>query len=223
MHSGRHVSQRSIQGSHGWRIRGQVTEGQMNLENKNKLRKAGYLILIGLGIIMVTAFLTGQIIMPLIFARPKNIEVPDLIGKNISTAKRILQEAGLHVVVRDSVWSDSAKIESVLEQHPEPGTMAKLEGTVYLVICKGSQIVAVPGVVGRSYEEAFLTLRNSGLRASVADSLFSQSYPANTVIRTSPPNGSRVEKNAMVRLFLSRGPEAVADTLGASVIPSGTY
>jgi len=195
----------------------------MNYLDKTTLRKSGYLVLIGLGIIMVTAFLTGQVIMPLIFARPKNIEVPDLIGKNISTAKRMLQEAGLHVVVRDSVWSDTARIESVLEQHPEPGTLTKLEGTVYLVICKGSQIVAVPGVVGRSYEEAFIALRNNGLRASVADSLFSQSYPANTVIRTSPPNGSRVEKNAMVRLFLSRGPEPVADTLGVSDIPPGTY
>lgn len=191
--------------------------------DRNKLRKAGYLALIGAGVIIVTAFLTGQVIMPLIFAKPSNIEVPDLIGKNISTAKRLLQEAGLHAVVRDSVWSDSAKIESVIQQHPEPGTLAKLEGTVYLVICKGSQIVAVPGVVGRSYEEAFITLRNSGLRASVADSLYSQSYPVNTVIRTSPPNGSRVDKNAMVRLFLSRGPEPVADTLSTPEIDPGTY
>lgn len=191
--------------------------------DRNKLRKAGYLALIGAGVIIVTAFLTGQVIMPLIFAKPSNIEVPDLIGKNISTAKRLLKEAGLHAVVRDSVWSDSAKIESVIQQHPEPGTLAKLEGTVYLVICKGSQIVAVPGVVGRSYEEAFITLRNSGLRASVADSLYSQSYPANTVIRTSPPNGSRVDKNAMVRLFLSRGPETVADTLSTPEIDPGTY
>lgn len=191
--------------------------------DRNKLRKAGYMILIGLGIILVTAFVTGQLIMPLIFAKPKNIEVPNLIGKNISTAKRILQEAGLHAVVRDSVWSDTAKIESVLEQHPEPGELTKLEGTVYLVICKGSQIVAVPGVVGRSYEEAFIALRNSGLRASVADSLYSESYPVNTVIRTSPPNGSRVDKNAMVRLFLSRGPEPMSDSLRASNDPPGSY
>lgn len=187
------------------------------------MRKLGYMSLIGFGVILVTAFLVGQVIMPIIFAKPKNVEVPDLIGKNISTAKRILQEAGLHAVVRDSIWSETAKIESVLEQHPEPGSMTKLEGTVYLVICKGSQIVAVPGVVGRSYEEAFIALRGSGLRASVADSLYSQSYPANTVIRTSPPNGSRVEKNAMVRLFLSRGPEPMADSLKTRDYPPGTY
>lgn len=191
--------------------------------DRNKMRKLGYMSLIGFGVILVTAFLVGQVIMPIIFAKPKNVEVPDLIGKNISTAKRILQEAGLHAVVRDSIWSETAKIESVLEQHPEPGSMTKLEGTVYLVICKGSQIVAVPGVVGRSYEEAFIALRGSGLRASVADSLYSQSYPANTVIRTSPPNGSRVEKNAMVRLFLSRGPEPMADSLKTRDYPPGTY
>lgn len=192
--------------------------------NKEKLTRAGYLVLIGFGIILVTAFLVGQVIMPIIFAKPKNIEVPDLIGKNISVAKRELKKLGLHAVVRDSVWSDTARIETVLEQSPEPGSMTKLEGTVYLVICKGSQIVTVPGVVGLNYEEAFMSLRGLGLRSAVADSIYSQSYPVNYVLRSSPPSGSKVEKNAMVRLYLSRGPEPASDSLKVNNnLPPGSY
>lgn len=191
---------------------------------KERFYRVGYKLLIGLGIIMVTAFLVGQVIMPIVFAKPKNVEVPNLVGKNISVAKRMLLEAGLHVVVSDSVWSETARIETVLEQSPEPGTMTKIEGTVYLTICKGSQVVVVPGLIGLSYEEAFASLRSSGLRAAVADSTYNQSYPVNTVIRTSPPHGARVEKNTMVRLSLSRGPEPVQDPAEElEEYPEGTY
>ena len=178
-----------------------------------KLKSCGYLVLIGIGIVFITAFLVGQVIMPIIFAKPKNVVVPNVLGTNISAAKQVLQEAGLYVVVKDSLWSETAKIESVLEQHPPAGDLIKAEGTVYLVICKGSQIVAVPTVVGQYYEEAFAILRSANLRVAVADSMHSTSFPRNTVMRTSPPSGSRVTKNAMVSLFLSRGPEEVSEPM----------
>ncbi|HAN40864.1 MAG TPA: PASTA domain-containing protein [Candidatus Cloacimonetes bacterium] len=196
--------------------------------DKEKLRKIGYCAMIGLGIILITAFLVGQVIMPIIFAKPKSVMVPNVLGSNVGKAKEILQEAGLYAVVKDSLWSDTAKIESVLEQHPVAGEMIKPEGTVYLVICKGSQIVAVPTVVGYNYEEAFATLRTAGLRVAVADSMHSASFPRNTVMRTSPPSGSRVRKNAMVSLYMSMGPEEVRaeeefDITEESEYPPGTY
>lgn len=176
-------------------------------------KKAGYVAGIGLGIILLTAFITSQVVFPILFGKPKNVEVPEVVGMKISAAKRLMREIGLHVVVRDSVWSESDPIETVLEQFPEPGERLKPDGTVYLVICKGSQIVPVPTVIGRHYEEAFVTLRNSGLRALVADSLYSDSYPKNMVVRSSPPGGARVEKTSAVKLYLSRGAEPLPDTL----------
>ncbi|MGI6199030.1 MAG: PASTA domain-containing protein [Candidatus Cloacimonadaceae bacterium] len=195
--------------------------------DKEKLRKLGYYAMIGLGTILITAFLVGQVIMPLIFAKPKSIMVPNVLGSDVGTAKKTLQEAGLYAVVKDSLWSDTAKIESVLEQRPAAGEMIKAEGTVYLVICKGSQMVAVPTVVGHNYEEAFVTLRSAGLRVAVADSMHSASFPRNTVMRTSPPSGSRVQKNALVSLYMSRGPEEVREDeeFGSTEdeYPPGTY
>lgn len=195
--------------------------------DKEKLRKLGYYAMIGLGTILITAFLVGQVIMPVIFAKPKSIMVPNVLGSDVGTAKKTLQEAGLYAVVKDSLWSDTAKIESVLEQRPAAGEMIKAEGTVYLVICKGSQMVAVPTVVGHNYEEAFVTLRSTGLRVAVADSMHSASFPRNTVMRTSPPSGSRVQKNALVSLYMSRGPEEVREDeeFGSTEdeYPPGTY
>ena len=71
---------------------------------KKKSKKALYIIGIGLGIIFLSAFVTSQIIFPVLFGRAKNIEVPNLVGSTISVARNDLKQLGLHVIVRDSVW-----------------------------------------------------------------------------------------------------------------------
>jgi len=192
---------------------------------RNKLYKAGYIAAILICTMFLAAFITGQIIMPLFVGSSEVVDVPDVTGKNISIAREMLRDAGLHTVVQDSVWSDGTAIETVLDQYPKAGDTIKTEGTVYLVICKGSQTVSIPAVGGRLFEDAFITLRENGLRAIVADSLFSDSYPENTVIRTSPPTGAKVDKSTLVKMYLSRGPEPVSDAepKPEDNIPPNTY
>jgi beta-lactam-binding protein with PASTA domain len=57
-----------------------------------------------------------------------------------------------------------------------------------------------------------LTLRNFELRSSIVDSLFSDTEPRNTVIRSIPMGGSKVEKKTTVKLYLSKGQESQPDT-----------
>jgi beta-lactam-binding protein with PASTA domain len=52
-----------------------------------------------------------------------------------------------------------------------------------------------------------MSLRNSGFKAIVADSVYSESYPVNTVVRSSPSANKMLEQGKSVRLYLSRGPE----------------
>ncbi|MCD8478788.1 MAG: PASTA domain-containing protein, partial [Candidatus Cloacimonetes bacterium] len=74
------------------------------------------------------------------------------------------------------------------------------------------QMVDVPRLIGLSYQEALITLRNYDLRFSVVDSLYSDTEPRNTVMRSTPMSGSKVEKRTTVKLTLSKGPEAVRDS-----------
>ncbi len=181
--------------------------------SNNTFQKAGYAIGIGLGIILLSAFLYSQVLFPLLFGKPRNVVVPELVGMSITKARRTLTELGLHTVIRDSVWSETSKIEAVLEQYPPAGEKLKPEGTVHLVISRGSKIITIPSVAGRNYTEAYLTLRNAGLRVAVIDSLYSNSYPINTVVRSSPAAGSQAERSSTVKLILSKGPEPPPDTL----------
>ncbi len=167
---------------------------------------------IGAGIIFLTAFLTSQVIFPFIFRSPKELEVPNLIGKSFANARRSLENMGIHAVVKDSIWSETERVGTILEQEPAPGGMLRSEGTIYVRVSRGSQQVGVPSVIGQSYHEAYYLLLNAGLKGVVRDSLYSGSYIANTVIRCHPESGSRVEKGSTVHLTLSRGPEPVLET-----------
>jgi serine/threonine-protein kinase len=185
-------------------------------------KKLGYMLGIGIGIVIVTAFIFSQIIFPVVLGRTPKVDTPDVTGKSLMEAKRLLQGEKLHVVVKDSLYSDSASMEEVLEQSPLPGEKIRQDGTVYLVISKGSANVTVPSLTGRSFQEVIIALRNIGLHSMVIDSTYSDIYPSNTVMRSIPASGSKVLKKSTVKLILSKGSYATLDTL-ATELPSYPY
>ncbi len=180
-----------------------------------KAQKCLYTLGIGLGIIFVTAFLFGQIVLPLVIGRPQKVITPEVVGKSLAQAKTLLKDKKLHVVVKDSLYSETAKIDRVLEQSPAAGTELKEEGTVHLVISKGSKMVKVPDLRGASFQEAMIILRNYDLRSTIADSLYHDDVAQNAVLRSNPSPGTKMEKKSLVKLVLSRGPEPKRDSLSS--------
>lgn len=182
------------------------------MSNK-KTKLYGYYVGIGFGIIILVAFLTSQILMPLLFGRAKSVKVPNVIYKQSSEATTILVNKKLHAVVKDSIYSDEIKTGIVVSQKPEQGTMLKPDGTVFLVISKGSKFVKLPDLTGMSVQAAWIRLRGIGLNFTVADSIYSDEYSPNSVIQTSPSAGERVEKNSKIKLIISKGRANVQDTV----------
>jgi eukaryotic-like serine/threonine-protein kinase len=181
--------------------------------SKTGAKRWGYMLGIAVGIIFVTAFLIGQVILPLVIGRPKKVETPQLIGVSLAQAKRMLNDLNLHAVVEDSLYSETAKLDEILDQSPSFGIEIKEEGTVHLVISKGSKMVRVPDVRGSSFQEAMVMLRNYDLRSTIVDSLYDDSVERNAVLRSNPAAGVMVEKKSLIRLILSRGQEALPDSL----------
>ena len=171
-----------------------------------KTKKIWMTIGIGFGIIFITAFLTSQIIFPIISHTPRNIEVPNVVGLSLPMAKLRLTQLGLHIVVRDSVWSETGQPNTFLDQDLNLGKI-KPESTVYVKVNRGPMKVGVPYLIGMSFNDAYYALKSSGLQGVIVDSLYSDNYPVNTVVRSSPPEGTKVEKGARVRLYISKCPK----------------
>ncbi|PKN78599.1 MAG: hypothetical protein CVU48_07900 [Candidatus Cloacimonetes bacterium HGW-Cloacimonetes-1] len=180
---------------------------------KEHWTKAGYLLGIGLGIILVVAFVSSQVIYPILLGRAKDVAVPNLVGMNLAQAKRLANQSKVHIVIKDSIWSESVAVEGIIEQRPVEGELVKPDGTVYIVISKGSKVVVIPDVLGFDYQRAYLGLRLAGLRSTVIDSIYSDSYPRNTVAKMSPMSGNKIEKDYRIKLVLSKGSAPAADSL----------
>src|SRR4249920_2157907 len=87
----------------------------------------------------VVAFYVGFIMIFALFVRwytehGKEIQVPEVRGKNFDEASRMLANADLQFQIADSSFDDSKPPLSVMDQNPEPHSPVKEGRTVYLTV-----------------------------------------------------------------------------------------
>jgi eukaryotic-like serine/threonine-protein kinase len=180
--------------------------------NRDKLKLVSYYVGIGFGIILLVAFFTSQIFMPIFFGRSKSIEVPNLDKLSATQSIKLLIDHKLHAVVKDSTWSETVQFGYVISQKPEAGTFMKPDGTVYMIVSKGSKTVTVPEVVGLNVQSAWILLKTAGLKYTIADSIYSDLYPVNTVVLAAPEAGDKVVRKSKIKLYISKGSSNAPDT-----------
>jgi serine/threonine-protein kinase len=117
------------------------------------------------------------------------VRVPQLIGRSIDEATKVLAKLGLKVAFDDTDFDPSG---DVLNQSPAPGTKLARGETVHL---QGSgAMVPVPNVVGMSRQQAEQTLQSQGLQPE--DEGFG--FFCNTVDEQDPEAGRRVPRGSSV-------------------------
>ncbi|MFE7807569.1 Stk1 family PASTA domain-containing Ser/Thr kinase [Streptomyces sp. NPDC057430] len=148
---------------------------------------------------------------------PEIVKVPNLKGKPLAEAKRLLAQEGLAPGVITSAFSQDVAQGAVIGSDPEPGTERSPDSAVALVVSKGRP-VDVPDVAGESVAEATRTLQGAGLTVRIATEQIHSSEEAGTVAAQSLAEGSRAAKGDRIVLTVSKGPRMieVPDVTGAS-------
>ena len=133
---------------------------------------------------------------------PPKTQVPDVVGKQLEDALTALQAANLK-------WK-TTQIESskpqgeVISQSPTGGASVAQDSRVQLKVSKGPKPVAVPNVIGSSFDSANSTLLAQGFAVSRTDVKSDQ--PKDTVIGMSPGPGTFQPPNTKINLTVSKGP-----------------
>lgn len=147
-----------------------------------------------------------QSVMVVVSIGPRTADLPDLVGKSLEEAKSLVGRAGLAIgeVTRRH---DAAAANTVISQDPEPG---KVRGgtPVNLVVSDGPEMVEVPDVKGRSFEEASSMLTGAGLNTVRQDTF--NDAAVGVVLDQDPKGGASVQKGSAVTLTVSKGPEPFA-------------
>ncbi|MER3452054.1 MAG: serine/threonine kinase [Thermus sp.] len=160
----------------------------------------------------IALFSAGVFLFGMGFVRyfnPKEVVVPELVGKTALEAYTLLKDTGLNVEVREGNDPDKPK-ELVLDQNPPPGERLKVGRTLVLVLNQALP-TPVPDLVGKPLELARSLLEEAGFALGQVSRVESQA-PVGTVLASLPPPGSPAKKGQVVHLLLSQGPQKAADT-----------
>lgn len=152
-------------------------------------------ILIGL---LGAFFFTG-------FGMPRDVTVPDIVGKPQAEAEQMLDQVGLKMKVVSETYSDQPAGE-VTACVPEPGRRLKEGREVRVVISRGPELVTVPSVIHSALAEARKALSQAALREGEVRQEYSDVVPAGQVVSQEPGPGQQVPKGSPVALTVSKGP-----------------
>jgi len=156
---------------------------------------------------------------------PELVKVPNLLQKDVSEAKLILENKTLNIGDIKYEYSDLPS-GLVVKQSPTAGASSVKDMNVDLVVSQGKPIetVIVPNLLGKSLPQVKSTLSNVSLSLGNVTYNFSESYSKDAVMIQSISTGSEVEEKTSVSVVISKGSENPSSTDGteASNQTSGT-
>jgi beta-lactam-binding protein with PASTA domain len=136
----------------------------------------------------------------------ETVGVPLVVGLPERLAVERIENAELTPNVERAANAEVPK-GRVIEQSPREGTRIAKGDQVTIVVSTGPQLIAVPRVVGRQFEEAIRILDRAGLGWRKVE-VFSP-RPVNQVVRQNPAAGEEVPEGTEVVLRVSKGTETV--------------
>jgi eukaryotic-like serine/threonine-protein kinase len=165
-------------------------------------------VAVGLGIV-IALFVVFVLSLNWITHHGESKTVPSVTGKLFNEAQQILEKEGFELVVQDSVYYDSLKPGMVIKQVPEADEVVKVNRTVYITVNRVvPPDVAMPNLIGYTFRNAEMILRNMGLR--LGDTTYKPDFAKNSVLeqlyngRSISP-GTNIRMGSAISLVIGSG------------------
>ncbi|MCK4268129.1 MAG: Stk1 family PASTA domain-containing Ser/Thr kinase [Actinomycetia bacterium] len=155
------------------------------------------LILLFAGTAWATSFFLG---------RPVQNVVPDLAGKTVPEAKKVLDKSELKYEISARVFDSEVDAGKIISQTPISGKELPTGGIVTLRVSKGTEKVAVPDLSNRFLNDAMRELSQRDLNVGSIQRDYNDTIADDYVISHEPSGEARVEKGTSVKLLVSKGP-----------------
>jgi beta-lactam-binding protein with PASTA domain/tRNA A-37 threonylcarbamoyl transferase component Bud32 len=143
----------------------------------------------------------GTVVTLYVSSGPKLVQVPNVVGQNVSQAQNTLSSKGLSPHIRTNHNSTQPQ-GTVIRQDPLAGTSVKPGSSVTLVVSGGG--VKVPNEIGQSLQVARGILRGDGLSTTVSYVPATGGTTPGTVVGMDPAPGSVVAKGTSITLQVAK-------------------
>lgn len=151
-------------------------------------------------------------------AAPTQVAVPDVAGRDVDTATRVLEREKF-VVSKDTEEQASSEVDEglVIETNPPIGERVDEGSTITLVVSAGPKQVTMPDVRQLQFSVAKEQLENGEGKFKVERKWVDNSADRGVVINSTPLVGAQVDVGSDVTLFVSRGEVTVPNVVGQDI------
>lgn len=118
----------------------------------------------------------------------REVTMPNLVGKDVGEASKILRSKGLILRVADRVYSD-VPINQVVRQTPTPGMLMKVSQQAHVVLSLGQRQLEIPPLEGNTLRVSRIGLLRAGLQVGEVSSVSLPDRPNDTVLLQNPKPG----------------------------------
>ncbi len=149
-------------------------------------------------VLVVAVLFLFVISLNLITKHGKSRNVPDVTGKSLEEARKLLRAGGFDLEIVDSIYIDTIPPLSVIRQVPEGDAVVKIDRTVYITINRAvPPVIEMPNLIGFSFRSAEMQLKNMGLR--VGDTTTKPDFAKNSVLEQLV-NGQAIKPGAKIQM-----------------------
>lgn len=136
---------------------------------------------------------------------PPPVDVPNVVGMSLEEARVALKDAKLKLGAVDRDFNQNFPADQIFRQGVTDEEQAPQGSAIDVVVSDGPAPVNVPGVTGKTQEQAMSLLQTAGFQVS-ADEKYSDDVEAGVVISQSPGKGTKLQPGQTVTIVVSLGP-----------------
>ena len=138
--------------------------------------------------------------------RPKEVQIPNLVGKTVDEAKQILEENNIKYVEEEPQYSTEYPEGQIISQNPQYVENRKIreETEIKVVVSLGTETTSVPKFVGLTKEEAENQAKESKVNLEFIEET-SKTVEAGIIIEQETKEGETVNAGDTVKVHISVG------------------
>ncbi len=166
----------------------------------------------GAACLLVVAAIGGvvdQVLLPWYVSMTGTVNVPSVVGMNVTAASPLLAEAGLNVMEPREQFSTTVPKGTVMSQLPYAGATVKEGRRIYLTVSKGIETMKVPSLYGLTVRDARLTLMRLGLQLGTVTYEMSDAVAVDRISGQAIPAGAEIPSDGVIHIYVSRGSSGI--------------
>ncbi len=174
------------------------------------MRKALFATSAVVAALVCAALAVNYIVMPMIVRQGDLVAAPELVGRSLVEARRLVDDARLGIRVDSEQPDPTIPAGSIVRQSPAAGVDTKRGRSISVVVSSGLDMKIVPPLSGLTSRQAQLNAEAAGFAITSVGEVHTQVVERGRVVGTMPCSGSVLPAGTGISMVVSLGPKPVA-------------